>query len=82
MIAVNQDPLGIQARRMKRTNYDNQLMEIYGGILYGNRYIVIFFNRGWYNSGTQVSLKKELQLVYTSYTQRDPLRHETLKESN
>ncbi len=79
MIAVNQDPLGIQARRMKRTNYDNQLMDIYGGQLSGNRYIVIFLNRGWYNAGAKVSLRKELQLVYTSYTQRDPLRHETLE---
>ena len=52
MIAVNQDPLGIQARRVKRTTYDNQIMDIYGGWLSDNRYIVIFFNRGWYNAGT------------------------------
>lgn len=74
MIAVNQDSLGIQARRVKRTNFDNQLIDVFGGWLSDNRYIVIFFNRGWYTAGTEVSLKKELQLMYSSYTQRDPLR--------
>ena len=52
MIAVNQDSLGIQARRVKRTTSDNQIIDIYGGWLSDNRYIVIFFNRGWYNAGT------------------------------
>ncbi len=75
MIDVNQDPLGIQARRMKRTNYDNQLMDFYGGILSRNRYVIIFLNRGSYDAGAQISLKKELQLIYRSYKQRDPLRH-------
>lgn len=58
MIAVNQDPLGIQARRVKRTTFDNQIMDIYGGWLSGNRYIVIFLNRGSYNAGMEISLKK------------------------
>lgn len=75
MIGVNQDPLGIQARRMKRTSYDNQLMDVYGGVLSRSRYIIIFLNRGSYVAGAQISLKKELQLIYTSYKLRDPLRH-------
>lgn len=58
MIAVNQDRLGIQARRIRQTNCDNQILDVYGGWLSGNRYIVIFLNRGWYNVGTEISLKK------------------------
>ena len=58
MIAVNQDKLGIQARRVKRINFSDQIIDVYGGPLSNNKYIVIFFNRGWFNAGSQISLKK------------------------
>ena len=52
MIAVNQDKLGIQARRIKRTISGNQIVDIYGGPLVDNRYVVIFFNRGEFKTGS------------------------------
>jgi alpha-galactosidase len=46
LIAINQDPLGIQARRIKYESSSTFEREVWGGPLANNKYVIIFFNRG------------------------------------
>jgi hypothetical protein len=46
LIAINQDPLGIQAERIRRDVKIDGTVEIWGGKLSENRYVLAFFNRG------------------------------------
>lgn len=78
MIGINQDPLGIQGKRIKSDLGTIYKKEVWGGPLSNNRYVVIFFNRGEVEVSIDVSLKEDLQLVYDSYTQRDPIRHKDI----
>ena len=54
---------------------------MWGGPLSGNRYAVIFFNRGQSEVNITLSIKNELKLDYVSYTSRDPVRHEDIPVS-
>lgn len=46
LIAINQDPLGIQGKRMKLEVTAKYEKEVWGGPLSNNRYALIFFNKG------------------------------------
>jgi hypothetical protein len=50
--------------------------------LSGNRYAVIFFNKGANEVKIDVSLKNDLKLDFDSYTQRDPIRHKDIALSS
>lgn len=46
LIAVNQDPLGKQGYRIKRETKGSGIVEVWGGELADNKFVVGFFNRG------------------------------------
>ena len=45
LIAINQDPLGVQADLIERRIHEVGFEEIWGGDLSNNRYVIICFNR-------------------------------------
>lgn len=58
VIAVNQDPLGVQADLLEREIHDGGFKEIWGGELSNNRYTLVFFNRDEFASTFKTSLSR------------------------
>ena len=81
LIAINQDPLGVQGKRIKSEAGTNGPKQIWAGPLSNNQYVVIFFNQGDIETPISVSLKNDLKLDYDSYTQRDPVRRKDIETS-
>ena len=46
LIAVNQDPLGIEGTRVSQLSGTGGNLEVWGGPLSGNSYVAVLFNRG------------------------------------
>jgi len=45
IIAINQDPLGVQGKRVSRISVDNEYLEVWSGPLSNGSIAVILFNR-------------------------------------
>jgi alpha-galactosidase len=55
IIAVNQDKLGKQGRRVKRSFWGH---EVWAGELSGGSVAVVMFNRGWFSSTIEFNFKE------------------------
>lgn len=75
LIAINQDPLGIQASRIRRDVKTDGTFEVWGGELSNNRYVIVFFNRGEVDSDISVNLRTEIKKEFDNYSVRDVIKH-------
>ncbi|KAK9070461.1 hypothetical protein SSX86_010863 [Deinandra increscens subsp. villosa] len=80
VIAVNQDPLGIQGRKVNVTGTDNCL-QVWAGVLSGNRFAVVLWNRCSESETINVSWDSLGLEPATTVSVRDIWKHEDVADA-
>ncbi|KAL2631470.1 hypothetical protein R1flu_016156 [Riccia fluitans] len=77
VIGVNQDPLGVQGRRVKKGSWLRSKLQVWSGPLSGGRTVVLLWNRGLFAANIKATWEDLGLSSGTPVIVRDLWKHET-----